>query len=351
MQSLERLMKENDVVLEGARVLVLKSRDSAIDQWFRDQNADVVAVREDWHAADASHHLQPEQAVFMPAEGYLCAAETGQFDYIFTFHTHPTQTLCENRRRLLKFGGKAFIVKYDCESMTVAEEKDPGFVISSYPRCGTHMIVTALSQNPALTVFGEVFVSDSDNGKHGLGTVPQVLEAFWRSPYHGFAAHAYIGHPNNAIFAPTPKFQGLWNRMPQGVKMISLRRRDLLARHVSHLQAKQTNVWNKFDGDRPPPPRVAVGIDSLYRDAKSAKRIWSKVDKRFPHRHVVYYEDMCEHPEREYRLMQEYLGVQPVPVAPTSIKLGVPVEKSVTNYADVVGSMKTRGEKKLRGDA
>jgi len=349
LERLDALLKEHDVNLVGKRVLVLKSCSNEIDNWFRKKSAEVWPIREDWYAPEASHHLQEHQLVFMPADGFLSATGCNQFDYIFTFHDHAALPVSESRRRVLAFGGKAFCINYDLTEMAVTESKDPGFIISSYPRCGTHMLVTALSQNPALEVYGEVFVPDSDNGKHGFDNVQQVLEAFWRSPQHGFAAHAYIGYEGPSQFKPSKKYRHLWQNVPQNTPMISLRRRDLLARYVSHLQAKQSQVWNKFDGEKPERPKITVDPIKLYRDAKSARQLWKKVDQYYPDCLVVYYEDVCEQPEIEFTRMQKYLGVEPVDMAPTSVKLGGPIEESITNYDSLMSFIRAAGTKRIRG--
>lgn len=323
------------LVARNKSCLLLGCSEELAESCRKDGAAEVLLVRENWQACNATHHLHSRitsfASVFMPIFGYLQSVPPGKWDLIVidatAFDPHTLGRYREIAYERVRFGGEVVVLnEVGVQAGVATYPRKPGFLISSYPRCGTHMLLTSLDSHPSLTVFGEVFNKDSDNGAHGFKTTPQVLEAFWRNPYCGIAAHAYLGRsragtqgaPGLGGQTPYPDF---WQSLPRDTKVISLRRRDLRARHISHLRAKATGQWNAFRGEDVKNVSVTVNEATLQRDEAFIKRCWGLVDTLYPDRLVVWYEDMCEHWEREQQRIQQYLGVSYVSVAPSSKKL------------------------------
>jgi len=215
------------------------------------------------------------------------------------------------------------------------------------------MVVTALSHHPQVRMYGEVFNPSSQNGTHRFPDPRQVMEAFWTSPNIGIAAHAYIGRKPGVLrfMGPQKWYNDLWEHFPAKLRVISLRRRDLLARFVSHAKAKQTNIWNRYGEDiRKVTQSVSIDIDQLLKDADFVRGCWQAIDKQFPERLVVYYEDMCEQWEVEQRRIQEYLKLKPADIVPSSNKVGRSLQEDVSNYEQVVNALnKKKAWKRLKG--
>lgn len=312
----------------------------------------VKAVIEDWEAFQATHHRHGKNnpIVFMPVLGYLRGVNCQRFDQIVVPNMEFLNGVnVEYLRRALKFNGELKVATSGSTALT----KQPGWMISSYPRCGTHMVVTSLSQHPQLTTYGEVFNVDSQNGTHRYPDPRQVLEGFWLDTNIGFAAHAYIGQRGGVhrFMAPQRWYNDFWEHLPRRIKLISVRRRSLFARFVSHVKAKNTDVWNRYGDDKQKNAvQVEIDVNSLLKDAAFVKKCWSEVDRLYPERLVVYYEDLCEHWEREQRRMQEYLGVDYHELAPSSNKIGRSLKEDVKNYDHVVSVVERRGGmKQLEG--
>lgn len=321
-----------------SRVLLLSPTVEQVDQYVK-QGDNCTAVIDEWNAfQDIQHrHGKRNPVVFMPVGGYVRAAECGTFDKIIGAESLVMQPYYfPHISRILRFNGKLICI----HSNKVLLEKPPGFLISSYPRCGTHMVVTSLSSHPQLETYGEVFNPGCQNGTHKFKSVAQVLEGFWTNNTRvGVAAHAYIGQPNNPtrFHAPQGWYTGFWDNLPRDIQLISVRRRNLLARFVSHAKAKASNVWNAYNNDKVKTnQRVTVNVDEFKKDVAFVRSCWSRVDSLYPGRLVVFYEDMCDHWDREQQRMQEYLGVDYRQVLPSSRKLGRPLEETVTNYAEVM---------------
>jgi len=339
------VLQGTGVTIKNKQVLVLSACEDDCVQWLQQQCKTVKIIDETWRADTAEHHLHGKKhpVAYMPVKGYLSAVACQSFDVVvFSGRIYATRLLniVQESQRVLRYGGSALSVN---SSHSVQFRKQPGFLISSYPRCGTHMLVTALDQHTKLHAYGEVFNPASDNGNHGLSSVNQVLETFWPHDKSGFAAHAYIGRVSAATsyVAPLSLYTGLWKQLPKQLKVISLRRRDLFARFVSHVRAKQSKVWNKFNTDKGvDQPPVLINAKELVANATFTKSCWAEVGKQYPDCLVVYYEDLCEHWERELGRIQEYLGVAMESLSPTSVKLGTDLKKTVINHDAVLRTVK-----------
>lgn len=227
--------------------------------------------------------------------------------------------------------------------------KVPGFLIASYPRCGTHMLRTALGKHPEVNCYTEVFNPTVADGSHRLPSVQHVTEAFWTKPLDGILGHAYIGVPGGAAGMTAPRvYPNFWEALPRNIKLISMRRRDLLSRHVSYLKAKQTTVWNR-EGGKPGTNDHAVNVDvnKLYQDADFVRKCWRRVDTLYPNRLVVCYEDLLEDFQRELTRVQNYLNILAFDYTPDTHKLGRPLQQDIANYAAVMAEIKRRGEDSL----
>ena len=330
--------------MQGKRVLLLWAAPEAVKA-YRKAGAEVCCVVEHWEAAKATHHLygRDNPVVYMPVMGYLQGAQCQQFDHVVVFDTSGDQVRDAACMRVTKFGGSVLY-----SETAEVRSKLPGFLLSSYPRCGTHMLVTALDQHPQLTCYGEVFNRDSQNGAHQFLTEQQVLEAFWPNRKTGFAAHAYLGRHRGGApgMVSRGRCQHFWDVLPKELKIVSLRRHDLLARHVSHLEARATGQWNVYREERKKPvqPPVTVKLKRVFRDIEFVKRCWDAVDVAYPNRLVVWYEDLVNHWMRELARILAYLGASWEFSLPASRLLGSrPLGARVANYQELMEKVQSYG--------
>lgn len=215
--------------------------------------------------------------------------------------------------------------------------------ISSYPRCGTHMLVTALDSHPELQCHGEIFNPRTQPGSHGLRKTAGVLEKFWQ-PGCGFAAHAYIGRRPKQITETAPRgvFQDFWSHIPPGTRVISLRRRNHLRRYVSHCQAKLRKVWNS---ETKPVGSTSCVIShkKLLASVAFAETCWKQCLQQFPDALVVYYEDLCDNWGSVTQELQQYLEVAPHALRPSTQKLGGELRDTIANFDELTKQLKRSG--------
>jgi hypothetical protein len=312
-----------------------------------------IKKRTGWAPYIQSQHLR---VVFGRVDGYLAAAQPQTFAAVFT-HPQHKYTASDNLRRVLTWNGDICEIAEAQQStyrlphgMTPVDKqlgdhfvtqgkKKIGWMLMSYPRCGTHMLVTALAKHPQLSCYGEAFNPASPYGSARFESVPQVLENVWTNDKSGFAVHSSIDREGHSLNMAESMFgySDFWKYIPDYTPTILLTRKNLLARYVSQLIAMETGVWNSFDaaasGSNYAP--VFVDVRQFERDMQYVKACWENAAAYFKYALHVEYESLVEDYPNTLNRIQEYLNVDPVQLAPKTVKLALPLEETVQNYVQV----------------
>ena len=244
------------------------------------------------------------------------------------------------------------------------------FVIVSHLRSGTHMLRTSLESHPAIICQSEVFNSDNRRLPYSLTTpAREILDAWVYRPLPidvqaaGFVLQAY--HPWGLALVPeirqNPEWGDLWTilaAMPD-LRVIHLKRRNLLRRHLSHVTARASGGWHAWDrvavhrvthlGSPPPPDQIgrrpALGdpvsldpgiLEADFRDVARAHRFADHTLGHQPKIDVIY-EELCHDYELTCNRLQEFLGAVPViPLAPAVGKLEQrSLAEAIANYPEL----------------
>lgn len=357
------IMDEMQVaVAAGMRVLIIDPCHGRMPKWFavRQAQVDVVCLTERRAEKVQSECGEGINIFRIPPGSFLsgCLPQTYDLVVCVDWPIHPDKLdLLAQGRKVVRWGGQMLIVCPETEEAKRLGQamhwedqhsyaagldvmhrffiwrKEPGWLLSSYPRTGTHMLITALDQHPDLSCLGEVFNPNHPAGAHGMTSTQQVLEACWPGPNYGFAMHCYIARKGGASgFQPPQKpFRDVWDHLPPIAKAVCIRRRNLLARHVSHVKANETKIWF---GSRKGPNKKAVRVDPVkaLRDIAFVQECWRQQDAFFKVKHVVWYEDLVEKFDEVCRGVQAFLGVTTMSIAPTTTKLGRPLRDDVENF-------------------
>ncbi|CAN5458111.1 hypothetical protein BH11PLA2_BH11PLA2_29000 [soil metagenome] len=223
------------------------------------------------------------------------------------------------------------------------------FVVQSLPRCGTHLLETALQSHGDISCYGEVFNPYSRSHGYPVDrpTVADVIE-HCRTQTHetGFLAHAFVGLADeetgpglDRAYRARPEVRtarGLWRAIPPSTPVITLRRDNLLARYVSEQVARRHSVWCVRDGERlPAPERLAVDCNAMLIDFACTEALVEIAGRRFPNALVVRYEELVAEPAVTFDRVQAYLGVVMRRLIPGTVKVGRPLAETITNFNEV----------------
>ncbi len=210
------------------------------------------------------------------------------------------------------------------------------FVIRSFPRCGTHMVRTALEQHPDLTVHNEVFNPDFSGLDKIKSLGAEELYKRHTGPREGFVAHGYTREK----FGGWEETQKLWREIVPREKptLIVLHRRDLIRRCFSVYQARATNRWHvwKSQQNRPSLPKVKVQANEVEWQVFVAEQSLDWAKTHYPWAHFFTYEDLVDNWDTQFALMQELLGVEPIKLLPKTDKQDQrPIQEMVSNYREL----------------
>lgn len=135
----------------------------------------------------------------------------------------------------------------------------------------------------------------------------------------------------------------------RGLRIVFLRRRDLLQRYISHqIVLRQTGVTVVDAGGSPPPVRpFEVDIDDLLGDIARTRariRVFEQAFVGHPQIHVEY-EALAADPQAQCARVYRFLGLAPVPVQVATAKIvRQPPAEIVANYPQVQAALRAAGE-------
>jgi LPS sulfotransferase NodH len=241
--------------------------------------------------------------------------------------------------------------------------RDDKFLISCAARTGSTMLVQLLRSHPQVVCHGEVFRSDSisalDGRYHGL---PAEELGGRLLPYRVQQPAAFLydvifdrqtGLAAGFKFKTDEQFLRPWADIAQlvardrDIKIIRLRRRDLLAQYVSHEVVLRQGVATTLKvGEAPPqvrpfrvdPKTIVAYLDDVARRDRLADEAYSN------HRQLqVAYEDLLDDANPARADLLSFLGVTAHPLSTRTVKILGDNASLVTNLPDVMDVLAARG--------
>ncbi|MDH3732457.1 MAG: sulfotransferase [Gemmatimonadota bacterium] len=225
------------------------------------------------------------------------------------------------------------------------------FIILGTARTGSSLLVQTLRSHPGVVSFGEVL----NPAKAGYNT-PGFEN--WRgvarrardlAPVHFFETGVFAGyrdeiaavgckvfyaHVERPIFASARE----WLRARQDLRVVHLRRRNVLRTYLSLVIARKTRVY----GTRSPENRSALQV---HLQPASCERFFSETTTQHDrystlfgdHRKLdIDYEDFVADRGARATSLQEFLDLRPEPLRAPLVKQEVrPLAEAITNFAEL----------------
>lgn len=180
------------------------------------------------------------------------------------------------------------------ERTTTNVERTPSpFVLLSSPRCGSTTLSECLALHPGINLgfepfhpdTGSPFAAEGATGHSPLAALTEFDRAL-DGLFERFDGIKHILHQLSPILA-----RRLLRRRP--LRVILLRRENLLRQAVSNLLAFETSIWHAGDGPWPPPTLPPLDIERLaamiayYRDSQRIFALMLRHDN-VDHRTLTY---------------------------------------------------------------
>lgn len=217
------------------------------------------------------------------------------------------------------------------------------FVLVTYPRCGSHLLATALEDRGDVLAQNEMIHGNyASTFGHGPNVAAKLYRMFWRHPRHtwdrskfdlpynlncdpqdlaaaGFILHRCMSNliPNHPRLHHSHFGRGLWSVIAadKDVKIIFVHRENQLKRRVSELAAEGAGKWQLYKKDsHGRKVNVDMSKGGLMKHIRwynefydAAKKLLSDHDSM-----EVVYEDMTQDLQDVMTRVQEFLGLTPV---------------------------------------
>ncbi len=260
---------------------------------------------------------------------------------------------------------------------TAASTDYTRFIVLGGGRTGSNMLAQALDSSPCITCFGEIFnrqidfigfnVAGYDNySGDDIALRDRDLEQFLRR-------RIYCPHPRGTsavgfklLYVHVWGFRGLLDRLlaDTDIRVLHLRRRNLLRMLISTRIAQKTGVWIEQPRLTPAnlrtalrhPMRVIARLRRPLRRPNASQikvtvteqqclRFFSRIEETVGHfdrffadhpKHTLFYEDMVDHRDDVLARAQEFLGVRPAPLTVGTRKQNPePLQELIANYDEL----------------
>ena len=226
------------------------------------------------------------------------------------------------------------------------------FVILGRGRTGSNFLRTSLASHDDVVVFGELFNNAArQRGEISWGGYPgyksngaKLVSLRDQNPLE-FLDHAVFGRMPKHVgavgfklfyyHAKQDDWRGVWPHLKDiGVRAIHLKRRNLLATHVSGMMAERTGQWMRESsyGEFPAEP-VVLNCDGCLRFFARTKAMQTECARYFDRTLDLYYEDLVADYEAQTYIVQDFLGVPRQALSsPLKKQSKRPLRESIANF-------------------
>ena len=210
--------------------------------------------------------------------------------------------------------------------------KSQKFIILSYSRTGSNLLVELLNNHPVIRCEGEILgkVKDNINYSSLLSNIFNV-----KNKIKGFKLFYY--HPVN-IKNNKKLFETI--QLDKSIKIIFLHRENLVRRYYSLLKAQDTSIWKKKDklNTLDNKKKINISINNLLNSIKIIENYEKKYIPLFKnHNHIIInYEDLEVDYQKTCNKIFKFLNICRFNVNPSLVKMNTGnLYELIENYDEI----------------
>jgi LPS sulfotransferase NodH len=225
------------------------------------------------------------------------------------------------------------------------------FIILGRSRVGSNLLRSLLNAHSQIEAYGELFRSreslDFDH-LHSLQAA-DVLPLFQQQPVEFIQTKIFRSYPARLKAIGFKMFyyhatEGSWEPVwpwleaQTELRVLHIKRRNILKTHLSREKAQVTNSWVNQTGQAEKPVSIPLDYEALKADFEQTRAYEDEFDGRFAHHplHELIYEELAADYAGAMGPVQAFLGVEPEPVAPSIYKQSSqPLSEAITNYDEL----------------
>jgi len=227
------------------------------------------------------------------------------------------------------------------------------FIILARSRTGSNFLRGLLNEHPQIVVLGELFQNNQEIGwaYPGYTQSKRTLALFRDRPVKfldqkvfrnfsnqtkavGFKIFYYHAHSNSW----KPVWEYLQNQ--KDLRIIHIKRKNLLKTILSKKKADLTNIWVDTDGNNQTRKPFSITLDfDECQELFSQTRNWENEYAAFFSKHQIldiFYEDLARDYSKEIQRVINFLEVDQHPVQPQTRKQAKrTLSESIENYEEI----------------
>jgi LPS sulfotransferase NodH len=225
------------------------------------------------------------------------------------------------------------------------------FIILGRSRVGSNFLRGLLNSHSQAHVFGEIFQNKEEIAwaMPGYRQTAGDLQLFRQEPvqfvedkvFHKFSPQiTAVGFKIFYYHAQDPQWTPLWQYLQndRSIKVIHIKRRNILKTHLSRQRAVQTDRWVNTSGEGRRSAPLSLSFEACLQDFQETRSWEEQYDATF-HDHEmleVIYEELAADNAAIMQRVQSFLGLQPETLTPETYKQSsAPLSEAIANYGEL----------------
>lgn len=225
------------------------------------------------------------------------------------------------------------------------------FILLGRSRTGSNYLRSLLNSHPAVRVLGEIFRNNDslDWGLDGYPDPKRVLPQYQADPVGFLERYIFRSLPKQMqafgfkIFyyhAQAEPWKRVWNslRDDPGLRVIHVKRQNILRTHLSRARAARNNRWVQLSQSGVEEAPIRLDHEECRQDFEKTRLSEMEFDRFFAGHPIlqVAYEELSEDDRRQATRIQEFLGVDGSELVPQTFKQSrEPLAAAISNYAEL----------------
>jgi LPS sulfotransferase NodH len=227
------------------------------------------------------------------------------------------------------------------------------FVIVGAARTGSTLLVDLLNAHSQVLAFGELFRTPEAIGWDVRPFVtyqsPRLIDLYRADPVAFLersvfrrwpANYAAVGFKLFYYHARQPPQSVVWDHLAsdRSIRILHIKRRNLLAQYLSLLIAHKTDVWSTTRSPADPPVPLRIDVEACRKYFLDVRRSEDECAGFFKNHAIrnVYYESLARNYACEMQGIADFLGVRQERIGSALVRQNKdPVSQTITNYDEL----------------
>ena len=215
-------------------------------------------------------------------------------------------------------------------------------------RVGSTLLQSYLNKHPNIYCEGEIY--NTDHLKM-YGTADELRQQMINNPLNFLKTYGYPKHSKKIQFAgfklfyshfKTEKTKIIWDYLIENkdIKIIHIKRKNLLRNFVSLKIAAKTNEWRSFsEKSNIENKQITLTKEECLQEFELQEKTMSEIDNRFKNHRIinVYYNDLISKREETMNRIFEFLNTKKIEIENTVLKKQNPetLNELIINFTDL----------------